>query len=177
MAPTQLLGQVTPSEASSKASYYPPTLTGMRGNHTGAFEVSHALAWGGVKPARYRKLNQHYDLVVVGAGVSGLATARFYQQRMGPDAKILLLDNHDDFGGHAKRNEFHEDGRMLLGVGGSVNLDHPTDYSDAAKGLLDDLGIDLDAMKANYDKPTDTDSVISLKGPDGHVSIAASGQH
>ncbi|MGB2064068.1 MAG: NAD(P)-binding protein [Marinomonas gallaica] len=172
MAPTQLLGQVTPSEASSKASYYPPTLTGMRGNHTGAFEVSHALAWGGVKPARYRKLNQHYDLVVVGAGVSGLATARFYQQRMGPDAKILLLDNHDDFGGHAKRNEFHEDGRMLLGVGGSVNLDHPTDYSDAAKGLLDDLGIDLDAMKANYDKPTDTDSVISLKGPDGHVSIA-----
>ena len=175
LAPTQLLGQVAPSGLSSKANYYPPTLTGMRGNHPGSFEVSHALAWGGVKPTKYRKLDQHYDLVIVGAGVSGLATARFYQQRMGSDAKILLLDNHDDFGGHAKRNEFHEDGRMLLGIGGSINVDHPADYSDAAKGLLDDLGIDLDAMKANIDEygilGSNTGSVLTLPGPSGHVSV------
>ncbi|MEH6551778.1 MAG: FAD/NAD(P)-binding protein [Pseudomonadales bacterium] len=177
LTPTQLFGQSAASGVSSKANYYPPMLTGMRGNHPGSFEVSHALAWNGVKPATHRKLDQHYDLVVVGAGVSGLATARFYQQRMGPEAKILLLDNHDDFGGHAKRNEFHEDGRMLLGIGGSVNVDHPADYSDAAKGLLDDLGIDLDSMKANMDEygilGLNTGSVLTLPGPNGHVSVAA----
>jgi len=172
LAPYELFAEV-PAGASSV--HYPPTLTGIRGNHPGSFEVSHALAWSGVKPAEYRKLDEHYDLVVVGAGVSGLAAARFYQQRMGLDAKILLLDNHDDFGGHAKRNEFHEDGRMLLGVGGSVNLSGPGDYSEVAKGVLDDLGIDLGAMKANSDElamlDSGTGSVMSLPGPDGHVSV------
>ena len=30
----------------------------------------------------------------------------FFRKAAGPDARILILDNHDDFGGHAKRNEF-----------------------------------------------------------------------
>lgn len=170
LAPYELFAHAPPGISSVN---YPPTKTGMRGNHPGSFEVSHALAWKGVKPAKHRKLDQHYDLVIVGAGVSGLAAARFYQQRKGPDAKILLLDNHDDFGGHAKRNEFHEGGRMLLGVGGSVNLDGPSSgYSDVAKGLLDDLDIDLDAMKTNIDEPADSDSVLALRSADGHVSVA-----
>jgi len=168
LAPYELFAQSTPAISSAN---YPPAMTGMRGNHPGSFEVSHALAWKGVKPAEHRKLDQHYDLVIVGAGVSGLAAARFYQQRMGPDAKILLLDNHDDFGGHAKRNEFHEGGRMLLGVGGSVNLDGPSGYSNVAKALLDDLDIDLDAMKTNIDEPADNDSVLTLRSADGHVSV------
>ncbi len=171
LTPCELFAQ---GSSDASPAYYPPTLTGMRGNHPGSFEVAHALAWSGVKPATHRKLDEHYDLVIVGAGVSGLATARFYQQRMGPAAKILILDNHDDFGGHAKRNEFHQDGRMLLGVGGSVNVDHPGDYSDVAKGLLDDLGIDLDAMKTNIDEfgilSSATGSVLALPGPDGHVA-------
>jgi len=116
LAPTQLLGQIAPSGASSKANYYPPTLTGMRGSHKGSFEVAHALAWQGQKPAQYHPLNEHYDLVVVGSGISGLATAWFYQQKMGGNARILIMDNHDDFGGHAKRNEFHYEGRMVLGL-------------------------------------------------------------
>ena len=53
--------------------YYPPTRTGMRGSHPGPYEVAHALAWSGQKPARHRKLGEHYDLVIVGAGLSGLA--------------------------------------------------------------------------------------------------------
>ena len=172
LAPAELFAQV---HSGAPSDYYPPTLTGMRGNHPGSFEVSHALAWSGVKPAEHRKLDEHYDLVVVGAGVSGLAAARFYQKRMGPDAKILLLDNHDDFGGHAKRNEFHHDGQMLLGIGGSVNLDSPGDYSEIAKGLLDDLGIDLEAMNANMNDfaflSTTADSVLALPGPEGHVKV------
>lgn len=122
LAPLEVFAQVT---SGTSSDYYPPTLTGMRGNHPGAFEVSHDLAWSGVKPAEHRNLDEHYDMVIVGAGVSGLAAARFYQKRMGPDAKILLLDNHDDFGGHAKRNEFHHDGQTLLGIGGSVNMEGP----------------------------------------------------
>jgi len=172
LAPADLFGQIAPSES---FVYYPPTLTGLRGNHDGSFEVAHALAWNGEKPAEYHKLDEHYDLVIVGAGVSGLATAWFYRKKMGPEAKILLLDNHDDFGGHAKRNEFHQDGRMLLGIGGSVNLESPGDYSEVARGLLDDLGIDLEAMKANIDEfallDSSTDTALALAGPDGHVTV------
>ncbi len=68
LAPYELFAQAPPGASSV---YYPPTLTGMRGNHPGSFEVSHALAWRGVKPAGHRKLAEHYDLVIVGAGVSG----------------------------------------------------------------------------------------------------------
>ena len=97
----------------------------MRGSHEGSFEVAHDLAWRGEKPEQYAALDEHYDLVVVGAGMSGLAAARYYQKKMGPDAHILILDNHDDFGGHAKRNEFHQDGRMMLSLGGAQNLETP----------------------------------------------------
>lgn len=172
LAPAELFAQLAPDGPSD---YYPPILTGMRGNHPGSFEVSHALAWSGVKPAEHRNLGEHYDLVIVGAGVSGLAAARFYQKRTGPDARILLLDNHDDFGGHAKRNEFHHDGQMLLGIGGSVNLESPGEYSKIAEGLLDDLDIDLEAMEANTSNvallSTTTDSLIALPGPNGHVKV------
>jgi spermidine dehydrogenase len=169
LAPELLFAQ------SASSTYYPPSLTGMRGNHPGSFEVSHALAWSGQKPADYQKLNEHYDLVIVGAGVSGLAAARFYQKRMGPDAKILLLDNHDDFGGHAKRNEFHLDGQMCLGIGGSVNLEAPEHYSKISKGLLDDLGVDLDAMRSNMNASaflgSSTESMYAFPGPDGHIRV------
>ena len=176
--PTHLFGQGGPAVVapSAPAIYYPPTLTGMRGSHEGSFEVAHALAWRGEKPARYRALDEHYDLLVVGAGMSGLATAWFYQKKMGPDTRILLLDNHDDFGGHAKRNEFHHNGRMLLGLGGAQNLEFPENYSEVASGLLADLGIDTDAMQANMtdDFPMSDmqfDNAFALPGPDGHVTV------
>ena len=172
LTPYELMAQAPPGLTSVD---YPPTLTGMRGNHPGSFEVSHALAWGGEKPVAHLKLAEHYDLVIVGAGVSGLAAARFYQKRMGSNARILLLDNHDDFGGHAKRNEFHEGGRMLLGVGGSVNLENPGDYSEMAKGILDELGIDLEAMKTNIGEfsilSSDTGTALAFPGAEGHVSV------
>jgi len=172
LAPAELFAWTGSGEL---PTHYPPTLTGIRGNHPGSFEVMHALAWGGQKPAEHRNLDEHYDMVIVGAGVSGLAAARFYQKRMGPDAKILLLDNHDDFGGHAKRNEFHHDGQMQLGIGGSVNLDGLDGYSGISKGLLNDLGIDLEAMKSNMNDfgflSATAESVLALPGPDGHVKV------
>ena len=96
------------------ASGYPPAIAGLRGNHIGSFEVAHQLAregrvdWGPIEAPD----SDVYDLVVVGAGISGLAAAHFYRES-NPGARILILDNHDDFGGHAKRNEFHIGGRTL----------------------------------------------------------------
>ena len=131
---------------------YPPSLNGMRGSHDGSFEVAHALAWEGQKPEDHQLLDEHYDLVIVGAGMSGLAAAYYYRKKMGPDARILILDNHDDFGGHAKRNEFYHAGRIVLSLGGAQNLDNPGNYSDQAGSLLRDLGIDeafIDEMGRN----------------------------
>ena len=134
-------------------THYPPSLTGMRGNHDGAWEVAHALAregrqdWG--TPGA--EDNSDYDLIVVGAGISGLSAAHFWQKAH-PGARILLLENHDDFGGHAKRNEFSAGDDTLIGYGGSQTLVEPNDYPEAAKELLDDLAIDLDTFETAYDR-------------------------
>lgn len=132
---------------------YPPLRSGMRGNHSGSYDAMHALAWNDEKPAGHKSLNEHYDLIVVGAGVSGLAAAHFFQKTKRKKAKILLLDNHDDFGGHAKRNEFHYKGKTLLGIGGSNNIDTPESWGMVSRGLLDDLGVDLQAMQTNNTNP------------------------
>ncbi|MGB0620053.1 MAG: NAD(P)-binding protein [Myxococcota bacterium] len=128
-------------------NYYPPMRTGMRGSHEGSYEVAHALAWGGQKPTGYTPLDETYDLVIVGGGISGLTSAYLYRQQAGPDKKILILDNHDDFGGHAKRNEFELNGRTFLGVGGSVNLEQMS-FSDTVHRVLEELGVDLEQLDA-----------------------------
>ena len=132
---------------------YPPALTGMRGSHPGSFEVAHSLVWPGAKIARpSRQSDDTYDLVVVGGGISGLSAALMYRQRVGPDAKILILDNHDDFGGHAKRNEFKVGGETLIGYGGSQSIDGPANYSAAAAQLLKDVGIETQRFYKYFDR-------------------------
>ncbi len=121
--------------------YYPPTRQGLRGSHEGSFEVAHEFRDGASFPTADAG-DPTYDLVVVGGGISGLAAAYFYRKQVGPDARILVLDNHDDFGGHAKRNEFWHDDRMYLVNGGTLNVEAPSQYSTVAAGLLWELGID-----------------------------------
>jgi spermidine dehydrogenase len=123
--------------------YYPPALTGLRGNHKGSFEVFHDLRDGKLSLNMAADQHEQYDLVIVGGGISGLSAAYFYRKHAGPNARILILDNHDDFGGHAKRNEFHINGRTLLGFGGTFSIDSPAPYSEVAKGLIRELGIDV----------------------------------
>ena len=131
--------------------YYPPQLTGMRGSHPGSFEAAHGLRDGNA-PQDATDTKEHYDLIVVGGGISGLAAAYFYRQSAGPTAKILILDNHDDFGGHAKRNEFRAGSRLLLGYGGTQSIEAPGHYSRESTGLLKDLGIEVQRFYKYYDQ-------------------------
>jgi spermidine dehydrogenase len=133
------------------AQYYPPDRDGLRGSHVGSFEAAHRLRDGSPFDLSQAVLAEHYDLVVVGAGISGLAAAFFYRQRR-PDARVLILDTNDDFGGHAKRNEFVVDGRTLVGYGGTQSIDGPAHNWDAvARNLLKDLGIDVKRFEAAFD--------------------------
>jgi spermidine dehydrogenase len=104
--------------AAAGSPLYPPSRDGLRGSHAGSFEAAHRLRDGTPFDISQAALTEHYDLIVVGAGISGLAAAHFYRQRR-PRARVLILDTNDDFGGHAKRNEFEVDGQMLLGYGGT----------------------------------------------------------
>jgi spermidine dehydrogenase len=138
-----LAGGLPVAAASAQATpgYYPPLLTGLRGSHPGSFEAAHALRDGDAGPLPVSATGERYDLVVVGAGLSGLAAAWFWRQA-DPAARILILDNHDDFGGHAKRNEYWLGGKLHLMNGGTMSIDSPTPYSPVAAGLLKALGID-----------------------------------
>ena len=125
----------------------PPALTGLRGSHDGSFEAAHDLRDG---RSRIRgtatDTGEDYDLVVVGGGISGLAAAYFFRKAEGPDSKILILDNHEDFGGHATRNEFRSGGRTLLMNGGTIIIQDFDWYDEASQGLIRELGIDVEAL-------------------------------
>ena len=137
----------------AEGRYYPPALTGMRGSHPGSFEIAHIVARTGGTYSRPKiQIDDTYDLVVVGGGISGLSAAFLYQQQAGPDKKVLVIDNHDDFGGHAKRNEFTVDGHHLIGYGGSMTIDRPAKYSKQAKKLLRDIGIETDRFYDYFDQ-------------------------
>ncbi|MFM7274569.1 MAG: NAD(P)-binding protein, partial [Gammaproteobacteria bacterium] len=131
------------------AADYPPVRTGLRGSHPGSFEVAHALAREGKQFGSPAGAAEEHDLVVVGGGISGLAAAWFFRKQHGPGARILILDTHDDFGGHAKRNEFHQGGPMRLAWGGTVNMEYPL-FSDTVNGLMTELGIDIPRLLEGF---------------------------
>jgi spermidine dehydrogenase len=137
-----LAGPLPDPAAQDALGYYPPLLTGLRGNHPGSFEDAHALRDGRTWPPP-TDTGEEYDLIIVGAGISGLAAAHFYREQTKADSRILILDNHDDFGGHAKRNEFNLSGHLNLLNGGTLEIDSPRPYGPIAAGLLTTLGIDV----------------------------------
>jgi spermidine dehydrogenase len=140
--------------AQDAPGYYPPAKTGLRGDHPGSFEAMHRVRDGAFwddapKPA---DTGESYDLVIVGGGISGLAAAHYFRQAAGAKARILILENHDDFGGHAKRNEFRAGNRTILGYGGTYSIESPSPYSAVAKALIEELGIDVPSYPKHVSK-------------------------
>lgn len=147
MTPLQIL------QAAPDGRYYPPALTGLRGSHVGSFEIAHQMGWEKkVFDTEKLPITEDYDLVVVGGGLSGLSAAWFYREKH-PKAKILILENHDDFGGHAKRNEFQAGGRLIIGYGGSEAFQSPNHlYSKEVNGLLKKLGVNIKRFETAFDR-------------------------
>jgi spermidine dehydrogenase len=158
MMPWHLFGADNDLEKSP--NYYPPALTGLRGSHPGSFDSAHALRDGTFWDAAGtpQDTGENYDLIIVGGGISGLSAAHFYRKAAGANARILILDNHDDFGGHAKRNEFRVGNAFRLGFGGTFSIESPAPYSKEARGLIEELGIEV----ASYPKYHDANLYRSL---------------
>jgi spermidine dehydrogenase len=155
VAGASLLGVSRRGSASSlPVDYYPPALTGLRGSHVGSFEVAHQVRDGAYLtfPRLDVDTGEAYDLVVVGGGISGLAAAHFFRKMMGADKRVLILDNHDDFGGHAKRNEFTYQGRTFIGYGGTMSISTPFPYSYVSRALVEELGIRVDRYPEFVDR-------------------------
>jgi spermidine dehydrogenase len=125
---------------------------GLRGLSLSAASTMHQMAFRG-KQVEIDDLSasETFDFVVAGAGVSGLAAAYYYRQRFGADAKILIVDPLDDFGGHAARNEFTVGGKKLIGYGGSESFQSPaTTFTPEVRALFAELGIDLAKFSRQY---------------------------
>jgi spermidine dehydrogenase len=152
LMPWQLLAAGEANQEPS-SDYYPPALTGLRGSHPGSFDAAHSLRDGTFWDAAGTPLDtgESYDLIVVGGGISGLSAAHFYRKAAGAKARILILDNHDDFGGHAKRNEFRVGNAFRLGFGGTYSIESPAPYSKEARGLIEELGIDVPSYSSYHD--------------------------
>jgi len=152
LMPWHLMGEDAGKEKSP--GYYPPALTGMRGSHPGSFEAAHALRDGTFwdTAGKPQDTGESYDLIVVGGGISGLSAAHFFRKLNGEKSRILILDNHDDFGGHAKRNEFRVNQSFRLGFGGTFSIESPAPYSAVAKGVIEELGIDVPSYSKYVDK-------------------------
>jgi len=145
---------LTPAKlfAQAGAAAYPPGLAGWRGSTPAAYEIAHGVRDGKRYAIGSLKVEDTFDLVVVGAGISGLTAAYLYRQRH-PSARVLILENHDEFGGHARRNEFEVDGRRLVGYGGSEAIQSPkSEWSDDAAGLLKQIGVDVDRFERAFDR-------------------------
>lgn len=148
LGPSDWAGAGDPRPAIPTRAPYPPALTGMRGSgYPGAYSTGHALRDGAFQPhSPPADTADGYDLIVVGGGISGLAAAWFYQKRHGFSKRVLVLDNHDDFGGHAKRNEFGSGKALRLSNAGSFNIFAADNDSGAHADLYAELGIDIPAL-------------------------------
>lgn len=134
---------------------YPPSLLGLRGSDNASYAYAHLLRDGEKFDFKGIEPSAEYDLVVVGAGISGLAAACLYKEKH-KNSKILILDNHDDFGGHARRNEFdfeYNGARYnILSYAGSESLQSPKSlYSKEVVAFLKRFGLKIDKLAKGFD--------------------------
>ena len=147
LSPAQLLAQ-----GAAQPGAYPPALTGWRGSTPASYAIAHGVRDGKRYTFDSHPVAETCDLIVVGAGIGGLAAAQLFRKER-PNARVLILENHDEFGGHARRNEFTVDGRLLVTYGGSESIQSPkSEWSTAALALLRDLNVDIDRFERAFDR-------------------------
>ena len=148
-----MIAAAMPGCATGTKPAYPPSNTGLWGQDNSSYAVMHKIRdrefWSSA--ASPRPSDEQYDLIIVGAGLSGLAAAYFYRQQR-PNARILLLEIRSDFGGHAGRNEFHVGNRVLLSNAGAQSMESPNNYRPSATRLVTELGIDVNRFYKYFDR-------------------------
>ena len=129
---------------------YPPARTGYLGSRPQDFAIAHSVRDGQRFALDSVPVTEQYDYIVIGSGIGGLASAH-YLQAARPKARILILDNHDEFGGHARRNEFNVGGRLLLGYGGSESLEGVRRrWSKVARDCIAGIGVDVERLERGF---------------------------
>ena len=131
---------------------YPPLLHGLRGQDPSSTDLGHRIRDAKTEiPTDVVDTGERYDLVVIGAGLAGLCSSYVYRRERS-SAHILLLDNQDDFGGHARRNTFEWNGTTLIAPGGAFALESPEDSPRGAKEIMESLEIDLEVLEGYRDR-------------------------
>jgi spermidine dehydrogenase len=152
VAAWHLAGGAAEAFAPAEDGAYPPRSNGLQGQTEASRLVMHGLRDEAFVVSEAEDSGEAYDLVVVGAGISGLAAAFLWRQQAGADQRVLLIDPLADFGGHAKRNEFTSGGRLVIGYGGSQSMQTPSYFSPAVNALLADIGIETKRFEEFYDQ-------------------------
>lgn len=152
VAAWHLMGGHAQAFTPKDSTAYPPASNGLQGQTDSARMVMHAIRDETFAAAPATDTGEAYDLVVVGAGISGLAAAFLWRQQAGADQRVLLIDPLADFGGHAKRNEFQVGDRLIIGYGGSQSMQTPSYFSPAVIKLLSDIGIEPAKFDTFYDQ-------------------------
>ncbi|MEU4832393.1 NAD(P)-binding protein [Streptosporangium sp. NPDC023615] len=123
---------------------HPSPPLGSRGGGTGPAGLARVLRDPRFRPpaGTPEPTGEHYDLVVVGAGVSGVSAAyRWLEQA--PRARILILDDHEEIGGHALRHGSPAGGRggSPVAYDGAGCAEEQAAWTPEGRELLGKLGL------------------------------------
>lgn len=129
-----------------------PSKSSWGGNSQDVFDAGHAVRDGlyDDRNITAEDTGEFFDLIVVGGGFSGLASAYYFKQAKEGRAKILVLENHTVPGGNARRDEFRIKGQTLYAPQGSiVAQDLPPAFAAAepVSRILSELKIDLEKIR------------------------------
>ncbi|HEY6331289.1 MAG TPA: FAD-dependent oxidoreductase, partial [Blastocatellia bacterium] len=105
-----------------------------------------------------------FDLVVIGGGFSGLASAYYFTKAR--NGKVLVLENHPIIGGNARRDEFTVKGATLYAPQASiVSQDLPPSFAPQGPvaSIFEELNIDLNKIRI----PKETSDFSSLSDAGG----------
>ncbi len=115
------------------------------GNTWEVMAEGHRIRDGRVDFGQAIDTKEMFDCVVVGGGISGLASALFFARRAGRGKTCLVLEDGAIFGGLARRNEFEVDGQRVIANQASAMFFPPLPRTFLAD-FYASVGIDQDGF-------------------------------